>query len=549
MVNINQSPGKENIKKVCESFGFTAEFQKPEKEEAKVKIPQEEKGKVLVPRAPVVTIMGHVDHGKTTILDTIRKSRIVDKEYGQITQKIGAYKLDVGEKGAIVFLDTPGHESFTAMRARGTLFTDIVVLVVAADEGLKPQTVEAINHAKSANVPIIVAVNKIDKPNINLDKVRKQLSEYQLVPEEWGGDTIFINVSGLTGAGIKELLEMLVLMGEMLELKASKEGEAEGVVIESFVDRAKGPIINALIRKGTLKTGDPFIAGNVRGKVRAIIDDWNRKIDTAGPSTPVEILGADGVAVPGEKFIAVKSERMARQISEEKTAERGQKETGIKKITLEDLYNEIQKGEIKELKLILKTDYAGTIEAVKDVISKIPSTEVIISIIHFETGAISESDVLLASASNAVVVGFNVPVTQKTEEIAKNEGVEIRTYKIIYELSDDIRKAVEGMLEPEEKESLSGQASVRKVFRLSDKSTIAGCLVVDGKIIRNSIGKVIRAGKIIFEGTISNLKRFKETVKEVKQNTECGIEITNFTDFQEGDIIQSYVKTITVKKL
>jgi len=548
MVNINQSPGKDNLKKVLEVFGVAAVFETAEAKPEARKIPKVGKGGVMVPRAPVVTIMGHVDHGKTTILDTIRKSRIAEKEHGQITQKIGAYKFDMGKKGAIVFLDTPGHESFTAMRARGTLVTDIVVLVVAADEGIKPQTVEAINHAKSANVPIIVAVNKIDKPNINLDRVRKQLAEYKLVPEAWGGETVFVNVSGLTGQGIGELLEMIVLMGEMLELKASPEGEAEGVVIESFVDRTKGPIINALVRSGTLKTGDPFIAGGVRGRVRAIIDDWNRKLDNAGPSTPVEILGADGVAVPGEEFKTVKSEKIARQLFEQREG-LGLKESASRKVTLQDLYDGIQKGEVKELNLIIKTDYAGTEDAIRDVIGKIPESEVKISIIHWETGAITESDVLLASASNAVVVGFNVALTQQVKEMAKSEGVEVRTYRIIYELADDIRKAVEGMLEPEEQEVLSGQASVKKIFNLSDKSTIAGCIVVDGKIVRGSVGKVIRSGGIIFQGNISSLKRFKENVREVKQNTECGIGIDGFTDFREGDIIQSYVKTRLAKKL
>ncbi|MCM8760431.1 MAG: translation initiation factor IF-2, partial [Candidatus Omnitrophica bacterium] len=474
MFNINQCPGKENIKNLCEYLGLEAEFYVPSAEEKPVEIEE----RVLVPRAPVVTIMGHVDHGKTTILDTIRKSRIAEKEYGQITQKIGAYKLNT-PKGSIVFLDTPGHEAFTAMRARGARITDIVILVVAADEGIKPQTIEAINHAKSANVPIIVAINKIDKPNINLDKVRKQLAEHKLTPEEWGGDTIFVNVSGLTGQGITELIEMIILLGEMLELKASPEGNAEGVVIESYIDKAKGPIINILIKNGTLKTGDHFVTGNVKGKVRAIIDDWGRRLETAGPSTPVEILGGEGVATPGDIFKVVESEKVAREIIDGRNKKITGKEAIMRKITLENLYTEIQKGELKELKLILKTDYVGTIEAIKNIIEKIPTKEVKIDIIHTETGAISESDILLASASNAIVLGFNVPVLQKADELAQSEGVEVRTYRIIYELADDIRKAVEGMLEPEEKEVLSGQALVKKVFHLSDNTSVAGCLVVN----------------------------------------------------------------------
>ncbi|MCM8820788.1 MAG: translation initiation factor IF-2 [Candidatus Omnitrophica bacterium] len=544
MVNINQCPGKENIKNLCEYLGLEAEFYIPAVEEK----PVETKEKLLVPRAPVVTIMGHVDHGKTTILDTIRKSRIAEKEYGQITQKIGAYKFNT-PKGSIVFLDTPGHEAFTAMRARGAMITDIVILVVAADEGIKPQTIEAINHARSANVPIIVAINKIDKPNINLDKVKKQLAEHKLTPEEWGGDTIFVNVSGLTGQGIEELIDMIILLGEMLELKASPEGEAEGVVIESYIDKTKGPIINILIRKGTLKTGEYFVAGNVKGKVRAIIDDWGRRLESAGPSTPVEILGGEGVATPGEIFKVVESEKVAREIIEKMNKTTTGKEVVMRKITLENLYKEIQKGELKELKLILKTDYVGTIEAIKNIIEKIPTNEVKIDIIHSETGAISESDVLLASASNAIILGFNVPVLQKAEELAKSEGVEVRTYRIIYELADEIRKAVEGMLEPEEKEVLSGQALVKKVFHLSDNTSVAGCLVVNGVVVKNSIAKVVRSGSVIHQGAITSLKRFKENVKEVKQNTECGIGIEKFVDFQEGDIIQSYIKTKVAKKI
>lgn len=544
LFNINQCPGKQNIKRLCEHFGIEVEFLPPVPVEEEKKSKDE---KIFIPRAPVVTIMGHVDHGKTTILDTIRKSRIAEKEYGQITQKIGAYKLNT-PKGSIVFLDTPGHEAFTAMRARGAMITDIVVLVVAADEGVKPQTVEAINHAKSANVPIIVAINKIDKLNVNPERVKKQLAEYKLIPEEWGGDTIFVNVSGLTGQGIDELIEMIILLGEMLELKASPDGKAEGIVIESYIDKTKGAIINVLIQKGTLKIGDYFVAGTVKGKVRAIIDDWGRRLENAGPSTPVEILGGEGVATPGEPFRVVESEKIARDITEEKNKKPVLRES-VRKISLENIYNEIEKGSLKELNLILKTDYLGTIDAIKNIIEKIPTREVKINIMHSETGAISESDILLASASNAIVLGFNVPILPKAEELAKKEGVEVRTYRIIYELADDIRKAVEGMLEPVEKEVLSGQALVKKVFHISDNLTVAGCIVVDGVIIRNSSAKIVRGGSVIFQGLLSSLKRFKEDVKEVKQNTECGIGIEKFNDFREGDIIQSYIKTKIERKI
>lgn len=541
---INQCPGKENIKQLCEHIGLDIEFYTPTAE----KEPEEIKERTLIPRVPVVTIMGHVDHGKTTILDTIRKSRVAEKEFGKITQRIGAYKFNT-PKGSIVFLDTPGHEAFTAMRARGAMITDIVILVVAADEGIKPQTIEAINHAKSANVPIIVALNKIDKPNINIDKIKKQLAEHQLLSEDWGGDTIFVNVSGLTGEGINSLIDMTILLGEMLELKATIEGEAEGVVIESHIDKSKGSIMNVLIRNGVLKTGDHFIAGEVKGKVRAIMDDWGERVEQAGPSTPVEILGGEGVATPGEIFKVVASEKIAREIIDKQKRSVASKDTVDRKITLENLYTEIQKGEVKEFKLILKTDFSGTVEAIKNIIEKMPTSEIKIDVIHSEVGAISESDILLASASNAVVLGFNVPVLQKAEELAKNEKVEVRTYRVVYELADEIRRAIEGMLEPEEKEILSGQALVKKVFRLSDNTAVAGCLVVDGVILRNSLAKVVRSGSVIHQGAMSSLKRFKENVREVKKNTECGIGVEKFDDLQEGDVIQSYTKTLVPRKI
>ncbi|HDD65028.1 MAG TPA: translation initiation factor IF-2 [Firmicutes bacterium] len=542
---------EEEIKRIEEFMGG----EKEEKETVAVKKPEEEKAppvekkeENLIPRAPVVTMMGHVDHGKTTILDYIRKSRIAEKEEGQITQKIGAYKVNLPE-GSIVFLDTPGHEAFTAMRAMGAKVTDIVVLVVAADEGVKPQTIEAINHARSANVPIIVAINKIDKPNANPDKVKQQLSEHNLMPEEWGGDTVYVNVSGITGEGIDELLEMILLVGEMMELKADPKGPAEGVVIESYLDKFKGPVITVIVQKGTLKVGDPFVAGETWGKVRALIDDWGNRIKEAGPSTPVEILGSHEVVVPGTKFKVVNSEKEGRKIAEEIKEKKKEKAVPVKKLTLQDLYQQIQKGKLKELKLIVKTDFYGSIDAIKNVISKIPTDEVKISIIHAGTGPVSESDILLASTAEGIVLGFKVPVEAKAKEAAKKYGVEIRTYSVIYELADEIKKAVEGMLEPEEQEILSGQAIVKKVFKLSGNIVVAGCLVVDGKVIRDSIAKVVRNGNIIYEGKLASLKRFKDSVKEVAQNTECGIALDNFNDFKEGDIIQSYIKVKIPKKL
>jgi translation initiation factor IF-2 len=501
----------------------------------------------FVPRAPVVTIMGHVDHGKTTILDKIRNSRIAEKEVGQITQKIGAYKVNLPE-GSIVFLDTPGHEAFTAMRAMGAKVTDIVVLVVAADEGVKPQTIEALNHARSANVPIIVAINKIDKPNANPEKVKQQLAEYGLIPEEWGGDTIYVNVSGLTGDGIRELLEMILLLGEIKELKANINCKAEGTVIESSIDKFRGPVITVIIENGILKVGDPFVVGNTYGKVRAMIDDWGRKLNEAWPSTPVEILGAHEVVIPGEKFKVVNSEKEAKEIVEKMKSEKLTKVLPVKRLSLQDLYNEIKKGEIKELNIVLKTDFYNSIDAIKNIINKIPQNEIKIDIIHAGTGPISESDVLLASASNGIILGFKVPVEPKAKEIAKKENVEIRNYEIIYDIADDLIKAIEGMLEPEIKEEILGQALVKKIFKLS-KNVVAGCIVVDGKVVKNSKVRIIREGKIIFEGVLSSLKRFKENVNEVSYNNECGIGIENFNDFKEGDIIQSYTLLEVPRKL
>jgi len=541
---------EEEVKKIEEYFKKETEKEKIEKKKEEKKIPpfpEKKEESKFVPRAPVVTIMGHVDHGKTTILDKIRNSRIAEMEVGQITQKIGAYKVNLPE-GSIVFLDTPGHEAFTAMRAMGAKVTDIVVLVVAADEGVKPQTIEALNHARSANVPIIVAINKIDKPNANPEKVKQQLSEYGLIPEEWGGDTIYVNVSGLTGEGIKELLEMILLLGEIKELKANINCKAEGTVIESYIDKFRGPVITIIVENGILKVGDPFVVGNTYGKVRAMIDDWGRKLNEAEPSTPVEILGAHGIATPGAKFRVVNSEKEAKEIVEKMEIEKSGKFLPVKRLSLQDLYKEIKKGEVKELNIVLKTDFYNSIDAIKNIISKIPQNEIKIDIIHSGTGPINESDVLLASASNGIILGFKVPVEPKAKELAKRENIEIRTYEIIYDIADDLIKAIEGMLEPELKEEMLGQALVKKIFKLS-KNVVAGCLVVNGKVVKNSKVRIIREGKIIFEGVLSSLKRFKENVNEVSYNNECGIGIENFNDFKEGDIIQSYLLVEVPKKL
>ncbi len=532
-VNINERPGPQAISLLADHLGIRIVPEKPGP------VPSPRKVSALLrPRAPVVTIMGHVDHGKTTILDAIRKSRLAQKEYGQITQRIGAYRVNLPQ-GSIVFLDTPGHEAFTAMRARGATVTDLVVLVVAADEGVKPQTLEAINHARSAGVPIIVAVNKIDRPNANPDRVRQQLSEHGLVPDSWGGETVFVNVSAITGEGLNDLLEMILLVAEMLELKADPEKLGEGIVIESQLDRARGPVLSVLVKDGTVRLGQSFVAGPAHGRIRALIDDWNRRLSEAGPSTPVEILGADQVVFPGTKFEVVASEREARELAAARKLKPAISRPAVRRLTLEDLYQQVKEGTAKELKIILKADCLGSVEAIRTILERQRSEEVSVSLLHCGAGPITESDILLASASNGIVIGFNVPFGEKSEDLARREGVEVKLYRLIYDLVDDIKRSLEGMLEPEVKEVLLGQALVKKVFTLSRGKVVAGCLVVDGKIVAGSRAKVIRAGKVVYEGEVSSLKRFKDSVREVVSNTECGIEIRDFKEFTEGDIIQS----------
>ncbi len=546
IVHLNQNLNKEQIQKICEKFNYVPILQETKPQVIEKKI--EKQQPIYIKRPPVVTVMGHVDHGKTTILDKIRNTKVAEKEVGQITQKIGAYKVNLPE-GSIVFLDTPGHEAFTAMRAMGAKITDIVVLVVAADEGVKPQTIEALNHAKSANVPIIVAVNKIDKPNANPEKVKQQLSEYGMIPEEWGGNTVYVNVSGLTGEGINDLLEMILLVGEMLDLKAIINCKCEGTVIESSIDRFRGPVISVIIENGILKVGDPFIVGTTWGKVRAIIDEWGKRLTEANPSTPVEILGAHEIAIPGEKLKVVDSEKEAREFSEKMRRVKENVYIPVKRLSLKDLYEEIKKGEVKELNIILKTDFYNSIDAIKNIFSKIPQNEIKINIIHSGTGPISESDILLASASNGIVIGFKVPIEPKAKELAKKENIEVRTYELIYDIGEDIIKAIEGMLEPEIKEEMVGQALVKKVFKLDKNLVVAGCIVVSGKVVKNSKVKIIRNGKIIYNGVLTSLKRFKDSVNEVSYNNECGIGIDNFNNFEEGDIIQSFIEITVPRKL
>ncbi|MCM8817238.1 MAG: translation initiation factor IF-2 [Candidatus Omnitrophica bacterium] len=543
--SINDRLSLENIRNLFEAFGATLQFKKTK--ESYILGTAVETEQDLLPRAPVVTVMGHVDHGKTTILDYIRKSNVAAREFGQITQKIGAYKVKLKE-GSIVFIDTPGHEVFTAMRARGAKVTDIAVLVVAADEGVKLQTVEAINHCKAAGVPIIVAINKIDKPNANPDVVKKKLSEYGLVPEEWGGDTVFVNVSGLTGANINELLEIILLMGEMMELKANPDRPGEGVVLESYLHKQKGPVVDLLVQNGTVGIGDFFVCGSCWGKVRAMFDENGNRVEKAGPSTPVELLGANTTPVPGDRFNVVSSEADAKRIADQENERRKQSiGSGQKVLTLEDLQRQIMQGTLKEFKMILKSDSLGSQEVIKASIEKISQASLqkngpTINCLHYGLGSISESDILLAACSQAIIFGYNVGVDSKAEKLAKQHKIEIKLYRLVYDLIEDVKNTIEGMTKPKEVEVMIGQALVKQVFKIGKNQTVAGCIVVEGKVVRDSRVKILRDGNFIYEGFLSSLTRFKNSVKEVATNTECGIGIEGFNDFKEGDVIQVYQK-------
>lgn len=492
--------------------------------------------------------MGHVDHGKTSLLDAIRKTNVVATEAGGITQHIGAYQVEVG-KGTITFLDTPGHEAFTAMRARGAQVTDIVILVVAADEGPMPQTIEALNHAKAANVPIIVAINKIDKPGANPDRVKNILAEKGLIPEEWGGTTLYAEVSAKMGKGIQELLDLILIQAEVMELKANPDKLAKGVVIESKLDKGRGPVATVLVQEGTLKVGDPFIVGTYYGRVRSLINDKGKKIDKAGPSTPVEVLGLPGVPDAGEHFIVVSDERKARQIANLREAKLKEKEMAKKaKLSLEEVYERIQQGEIQELNIVLKADVQGSVEAVSEALKRVSTEKVKVNIIHSGVGSISESDVMLAEASNAIIIGFNVKTDLKAQQLAEKNNVDIKIYNIIYDLVDNVKLALEGLLKPILQEVLVGKAEVRQTFHVSKVGTIAGSYVLEGRVMRNDKVKLLRDKQIIFEGKISSLKRFKDDVREVQQGFECGISLDGWNDIKVGDIMEFYeVRQITVK--
>jgi len=517
---------------------------KPSREEKILRV----EPKNLKKRAPIVTLMGHIDHGKTSILDYIRKSKVTEKETGGITQHIGAYQV-VLDKGRITFLDTPGHETFTAMRARGANATDIVVIVVAADEGVKPQTIEAIDHAKAAGVPIIVAINKIDRPNINIDMVKQQLSKIELVPEDWGGKTTTLGVSAKTGEGIDQLLELIILHADILELKADFERMALGVVIEGRLSKGKGSIATILVREGKLNVGDWCVCGLYWGRVRAMYDDRGQSCQQALPSFPAEISGLNGVPNPGEQLIVVPDEKSAREIAEKRREEAKSKKLSPKThLKLEDLYKKVKEDNLKQFKIILKADVGGTLEAVEGALRKIPSKEVELVITHKGVGAVNSSDVLLAEVTDSVIVGFKVTIDGQIRELAKRKGIEVRSYQIVYELIDDVKGAVEGLLTPQIKRTFLGRARIKTVFNLSKAGIIAGCIVEKGKVTRGSFCHVFRDNEVIFEGKVQTLKRVKDDVKEVTEGLECGIGV-NYDKIKDGDIIDVFREETIARRL
>jgi len=549
MPTINQPVDLEVAQLIAGELGVKVEL--AQVQEIDVIEEEEDAPETLKPRPPIVTVMGHVDHGKTSLLDAIRKTKITEQETGGITQHIGAYKVTLQGKD-ITFLDTPGHEAFTALRARGAKVTDIVVLVVAADDGVMPQTVEAINHAKAAGVPIVVAVNKIDKPEANPQRVRTQLSEYGIIPEEWGGQNIFVDISAKKGIGIENLLEMILLQAEIMELKANPARSARGTIIESRLDKGRGPVATVIIQNGTLKVGDAFVAGVTYGKVRALIDDTGKRINEALPSTPVEVVGFENVPQAGDVFYVVEDEKIARQIAHTRAQKKRLAEMQkVQKLTFQEIYERIKEGKVKELNLIIKGDVQGSVEALKKAVEDISHPEIKVKVIHTAVGGITESDVNLAVTAQAIIIGFNVRPETKAQELAEQLGVDIRLYSIIYDVIDDVKKALTGMLEPQVREKVTGRAEVRAVFKISKVGTVAGCYVLNGTISRASDGvRIIRDNVVIYEGKLGSLKRFKEDVREVQAGYECGLTIENFNDIKEGDIIENYIlEKIPVKGL
>ncbi|MGH7785645.1 MAG: translation initiation factor IF-2, partial [Candidatus Binatia bacterium] len=503
----------------------------------------------LQTRPAVITIMGHVDHGKTSLLDAIRETNVTAGEAGGITQHIGAYMVDVHGR-RVTFLDTPGHEAFTAMRARGAKVTDIVILVVAADDGVMPQTVEAINHARAANVPIVVAVNKIDKPDANLDRIKQNLADHGLLPEDWGGQTVCVPVSARTREGLPHLLEMLLLQSDLLELKANPDKPARGTIVEAKLDRGRGPVATVLVQEGTLRPGDPFVCGSHSGRVRAMIDDRGQKVMSADPSTPVEILGLAAVPEAGSLFVVVADEAMARQVAEHRLAKH-REATMLKtsKVTLEDLYRQVQAGDTKELRIVIKADVQGSVEAIAEALTRLSTDEVRLHVLHASVGGITESDVMLAAASNAVVIGFSVRPEAKATVAAEREGVDVRLYTVIYEALNDVRDAMEGLLEPAYREKVLGRAEVRDTFSIPGIGLIAGCFVVDGKVVRNSPARLVRDHVVVHTGKVSSLRRFKDDAREVLTGYECGIGLDSYQDIKVGDAIEVYEMEQVVRRL
>ncbi|MBC1448205.1 translation initiation factor IF-2 [Listeria welshimeri] len=546
VATINQSLDKDAIELICDDYGVQVEEEiKVDVTDLDVYFENELNETVdeskLVERPPVVTIMGHVDHGKTTLLDSLRNTKVTLGEAGGITQHIGAYQLEIHDK-KITFLDTPGHAAFTAMRARGAQITDITILVVAADDGVMPQTIEAINHAKAAGMPIIVAVNKIDKPQANPDRVMQELTEYELVPEAWGGDTIFAPISAKFGEGLENLLDMILLVSEVEELKANPNRRAIGSVIEAELDKGRGPVATLLVQDGTLNIGDPIVVGNTFGRVRAMVNDLGRRVKKVGPSTPVEITGLNDVPQAGDRFVVFEDEKTARNIGETRASRALiAQRSATNRVSLDNLFEHMKAGEMKEVNVIIKADVQGSVEALAASLRKIDVEGVNVKIIHTAVGAINESDITLAAASNAIVIGFNVRPTAQAREAAENESVDIRLHRVIYKAIDEIEAAMKGMLDPEFQEKIIGQAQVRQTINVSKVGTIAGCYVTDGKITRDSGVRIIRDGIVVFEGEIATLKRFKDDAKEVAKGYECGITVQNFNDIKEDDVIEAYV--------
>ena len=542
MATINQELDFDTASLVASEFGVTLEMKLDKTAEDALSAENvEDSEDELVTRPPVVTIMGHVDHGKTSLLDYIRKAKVAVGEAGGITQHIGAYIAKVDDR-QITFLDTPGHEAFTAMRARGTQATDIAILVVAADDGVMPQTVESINHAKAAKCPIIVAINKIDKPGADPDAVKQELTRYELVPEEWGGDTIMVNVSAKTGEGVDDLLENVLLLADMLELKANPNRKARGVIIEAKLDHSRGAVATALVQNGTLHVGDMVVAGNAFGRIRAMVSSRGERVKHATPSTPVEIIGFGGVPEAGDEFMAVADEKLARQVVEERAAKaRASMVKNSSASTLEELYSKLEQGEVKDLNIIIKADVQGSVEAVKQSLEKLSNAEVRVRTIHSGVGAITENDVMLAGIDGAIIIGFNVRPDAKARDAANRDGIDIRYYRVIYQAIEDIEKAMKGMLTPEFRENVIGHAEVRNVFKITGVGIVAGSYVTDGKLQRNAQVRLLRDNVVVYEGKLSSLQRFKDAVKEVADGYECGVCLENYTDIKEGDVIECFV--------